>query len=507
MKAVNRPSVILNYGFYREVSFMKNTRIITAAMAAVLALTPAAGYTLRSSTDIPAVAAAAETGATVTYKGRSYTYSEEKGIEYVICDGMYFRMAGDRAVITASEEVSGDVVIPEEVPLASELKNAAGTAEYSGKTVKVTEIGEWAFKYQEQITSVTIPDSIGIIRDQAFDSCSSLSKINAPERYIALGRMTFFGTPWYIDQIDSDKEVIFCGNLLSVPDVEEYTVPEGVKTVYDAGGVMNNLTRLTIPEGVEYIIDSFGYCEKLSEVVLPLSIKEIDRSFGACPSLEGMHVAATAEEWMKTGRYIANNVCMFDKDGRMFFVPKEKPTGISEPYSEIRGEVKTELKVGESVEFSVFGRGFMPGLAVMHEDGWFRDEYAMKLELLGRECDMGDTLNITEKYRLTAIAPGTFRFMPGLTSPWDSFAPQLVFKVAEGEAPAAVLSEKTGDANEDGKINVADAVAVLQFIANKSKYPLTETGIANADIDGTEGITGGDAAAIQRLDAGLPLTK
>jgi aryl-phospho-beta-D-glucosidase BglC (GH1 family) len=67
-----------------------------------------------------------------------------------------------------------------------------------------------------------------------------------------------------------------------------------------------------------------------------------------------------------------------------------------------------------------------------------------------------------------------------------------------------------GDANEDGKITVSDAVAILQFIANQSKYPLSGAGLANADCDGEAGITGGDAIAVQKADAGivtLPITK
>ncbi|MBO4878510.1 MAG: glycoside hydrolase family 9 protein [Ruminococcus sp.] len=60
-----------------------------------------------------------------------------------------------------------------------------------------------------------------------------------------------------------------------------------------------------------------------------------------------------------------------------------------------------------------------------------------------------------------------------------------------------------GDANCDKKINVSDAVAVLQFIANQSKYPLTDEGRINADIDGSDGITGSDAITIQQVDAGL----
>ncbi|MBO4878621.1 MAG: RICIN domain-containing protein [Ruminococcus sp.] len=69
--------------------------------------------------------------------------------------------------------------------------------------------------------------------------------------------------------------------------------------------------------------------------------------------------------------------------------------------------------------------------------------------------------------------------------------------------PADAGKYMKGDANCDQKINVADAVAVLQYIANQSKYPLDEYGSWNADVDGSSGITGGDAIFIQRIDAGL----
>ena len=61
----------------------------------------------------------------------------------------------------------------------------------------------------------------------------------------------------------------------------------------------------------------------------------------------------------------------------------------------------------------------------------------------------------------------------------------------------------TGDANCDGKVNVADAVGVLQCIANASKYPLSDEGRINADCDGNPGITGTDAITIQKIDAGI----
>ncbi len=78
-------------------------------------------------------------------------------------------------------------------------------------------------------------------------------------------------------------------------------------------------------------------------------------------------------------------------------------------------------------------------------------------------------------------------------------ASALPFSVQAAEGTAALY----GDANGDGKLNVSDAVAVLQYVANKTKYPLEGQGLINADCDGESGITGGDALAIQQADAGL----
>ena len=59
-----------------------------------------------------------------------------------------------------------------------------------------------------------------------------------------------------------------------------------------------------------------------------------------------------------------------------------------------------------------------------------------------------------------------------------------------------------GDANCDGKVNMADAVAVLQNLANSTKYQLSDRGEINADCDGDTGITGSDAIVILRVEAG-----
>lgn len=54
-----------------------------------------------------------------------------------------------------------------------------------------------------------------------------------------------------------------------------------------------------------------------------------------------------------------------------------------------------------------------------------------------------------------------------------------------------------GDANCDEDMNMADAVLIMQSLANPDKYKITEQGEFNSDLNG-DGITNADALAIQK---------
>ena len=72
------------------------------------------------------------------------------------------------------------------------------------------------------------------------------------------------------------------------------------------------------------------------------------------------------------------------------------------------------------------------------------------------------------------------------------------------ETTSAPIGSLIGDANLDNKVSVSDAVAILQYIANKDKYPLTDVAVDNADVYARgDGVTARDALSIQRLDAGI----
>ncbi len=60
-----------------------------------------------------------------------------------------------------------------------------------------------------------------------------------------------------------------------------------------------------------------------------------------------------------------------------------------------------------------------------------------------------------------------------------------------------------GDANDNGKVNISDDELIMKSISNPSEYKLSETGKANSDVVGNDGITNSDALAIQMIDAKL----
>lgn len=83
----------------------------------------------------------------------------------------------------------------------------------------------------------------------------------------------------------------------------------------------------------------------------------------------------------------------------------------------------------------------------------------------------------------------------------DSF----VFYEKQGTTEPATPSPDIdyGDANCDDSVNLADAVLIMQYNANPSKYTIKEQGMINADVIGFDGVTNKDALTIQQYMLGL----
>ncbi len=93
----------------------------------------------------------------------------------------------------------------------------------------------------------------------------------------------------------------------------------------------------------------------------------------------------------------------------------------------------------------------------------------------------------------------TYNFKSGET-PIETTTEPTPIETTTGsvEAPSGY---KAGDANEDGKVNMADVTSIIQHIGNKDKYGLGDAGLRNADTNSDGQVTGEDALIIQEFIA------
>ncbi len=104
------------------------------------------------------------------------------------------------------------------------------------------------------------------------------------------------------------------------------------------------------------------------------------------------------------------------------------------------------------------------------------------------------------------ISSGVVITPPTSTQPTTAptSAPTTVPTTVPTTTPVTPSTGLAGDANCDGKVTIADAAAIFQYMSNSDKYTLSKQGMANADVSNKgDGITAADAIAIQKFDAGL----
>ena len=196
-------------------------------------------------------------------------------------------------VIKSSAEISGDY----EYTL---LDN--GTAEIAGFTgsaaeltipseldgYKVTSIGDRAFLYCTNLTSVIIPDSVITLGSRAFNNCSSVTSVTIPDSVTSIGEYAFsecdsLTSVTIPDSVTSISQFAFsyCDNLTTVKLSDNIT-----SVGYSVFNTCSSLKSIEIPDGVTSIINGAFYsCESLECVIIPESVTSIGRSFDNCDNL------------------------------------------------------------------------------------------------------------------------------------------------------------------------------------------------------------------------------
>lgn len=155
-----------------------------------------------------------------------------------VIDGIYYNLIGYVAEVTYNDNFyfnsySGDVVIPDKVTR-------------NGVEYPVESIGENAFRNCNNLRSITIPNSVTVIKNSAFYGCRSLTSINIPNGVTDIEVQALSG----------------CTSLTSV------TIPNSVTSIGSCAFLgCTALTSITIPKSVTSIESQvFAKCSKLEEV-------------------------------------------------------------------------------------------------------------------------------------------------------------------------------------------------------------------------------------------------
>lgn len=186
-------------------------------------------------------------------------------------NGIYYLVNGSEATVTAptpyyihSNDYTGDVVIPE-------------TVTYQGVTYPVTAIGEYAFYWCAELTSIHIPKSIKRVEgSMCFYSCPSLSVVE-------------------IESLES-----WCNIDFEVSNGYDFSYSNPLSYAHDLYINGEKLTELVIPSSVTRIgTSAFCHLTSVSRLEIPSSVTSIGKAaFARCDSIDRLDIP-DLESWLR----------------------------------------------------------------------------------------------------------------------------------------------------------------------------------------------------------------
>ncbi len=347
--------------------------------------------------------------------------------------------------------------------------SASTFSEYSDKIINVivgegiTMIDYALFKDLKELKSVSLPESLEAILPIAFQNCEKLTEINIPKNLSLIKLKAFDNTAWLKNKLDENPLVIvndividgrYCKGDIEISDG---IVSIGTCAFENAA----EITSVKIPDSVTSIGSyAFVNCTSLKSVDLPNNLTQIsDLCFGNCSSLESINIPESVE-----------------------FIKQEAFFGCTS---------LKEIEIPKNVEYiDEYALGFyedengaekIDGFTIKGYVNSYAQRHAKYNELNFVALD-GDNASTTDTTTTTTTVTTT------------------TITTTTGE-----LSKVKGDTNLDGKLDLSDAVLIMQSLASPEKYGLngtnpvhmTEQGKINGDID-KNGLTNADALEIQK---------
>ena len=211
--------------------------------------------------------------------------AKAESVYIVYIDGIYYNLnfESNNAEVAFHSyfSYSGDIVIP-------------STVTYEDVEYDVTGIRKEAFKYNRELTSIIIPNSVKTIGSGAFDECTGLTSITIPNSVTSL-EYNLFRDCTGLTSITIPNSVTNIGAYAfeNCTGLTSITIPNSVTSI--AGAAFHGctgLTSITIPNSVTTIGNSaFNGCTGLTSITIPKNVTNIEPSvFSGCSGLNSIVV-------------------------------------------------------------------------------------------------------------------------------------------------------------------------------------------------------------------------
>lgn len=209
---------------------------------------------------------------------------------------------------TYKDRYTGHVAIPASVT-------------YQGKTYPVTEVGYYAFGCCNNLTAVTIPNSVTRLDNDAFSQCTSLTAVTIPNSVTEIRDNAFSQSGLTAITIPASVTYLVYDAFRGCIDLASIIVEEG-NTVYDSRGNCNAVIEsetdqliigcknTVIPSGVFSIgLYAFSGCDGLSSITIPNSVISLGSEvFSDCNDLTSIIIPTSVTSIGNWAMYGSSNL-------------------------------------------------------------------------------------------------------------------------------------------------------------------------------------------------------
>ena len=455
-----------------------NLKMVVVERSEPVAITSSTFYSIFTTLFVPA-------GCTEAYAAADYwknfnIVELETGTEGSCGDGVTysFNIPSQTLTISKSGEGTGEMTDYSSIttPWHSYINNILNVEINSG----VTSIGNYAFKDCKGLTSIYIPNSVISIGYAAFNWCTGLTSVTIPNSVTTIGSFAFASCSGLTSVTigNSVTDIGYytfdnCNNLTSVTVKRRKPVSIGSETFSNS----SNAT-LYVPEGSSEAYAAANYWKEFKEIVeieMEDAEPKDDEPKDDEPKINDTNTCGDGVTYVYTE---ANQTLTISKTG--------EGTGEMTDYTLDMTDYTSDVP-WYSYAYDITNIVIEPGVTYIGDFAFFFCFGLTSVTVMSSEPVAMGSLAFSDSYNATLYVPKGSKEAYAAADYWNEF--KEIVEIGTGD-------QTLGDANSDKAVDVADVVAIVNYILGEPDAGFNE---AAADVNGDGNIDVDDVVAVVNI--------